>query len=291
MKKIDIQKHNYLLFGLLSVIILAGGYFFGSNSIGVRDAAPVVSAAAPVLTAPVADPHVRGWAWSSNIGWISFDCRDVGACGINYKTALNMTTGAVAAGNEHWAWSSNIGWIDTNPAGGYPEAPNHGLQFNTNDGTVTGWMRAVANGDGWDGWIKVTDAKVATGGYVKNSAGTDGGWMWGADVVGWVKTWTGGTAGMTLPVADCAVAIDPATPITPPQIVSLIWTCNDLTQANSCSIDKGVGTNMPISGNRTVRPTEDTTYTLTCQGFGGPVVKPVNAVVNSGTVRIHETRP
>lgn len=291
MKKIDIQNPSYLLFGLMAGVIFAGSYLFSSDVIGPNDKTPIVSAAAPALVAPAVDPYIRGWAWSSTIGWISFDCRDVGACGINYKTALDLATGSVAAGGEHWAWSSTIGWIDTNPSGGYPEAPNHGLHLNMADGTMTGWMRAIAYGDGWDGWIKVTDAKVSAGGYIKNSAGTDGGWMWGSTNVGWVKTWTGGTNGMISPAADCAVAIDPATPITPPQAASLIWKCNDLTQANSCSIDKGVGSNMSTSGSRNVRPTDNTIYTLTCQGLAGPVVKTMNVPVEGGTVRIIEVKP
>ncbi|AKM77889.1 MAG: hypothetical protein UY31_C0016G0015 [Candidatus Wolfebacteria bacterium GW2011_GWE1_48_7] len=303
MKKIDIRKHTHLLFGFFCGVLLVGVYVAGSMYLGIRSGSSVVSAAIPALTEPSADPFVRGWAWSSNIGWINFDCRDLGTCATSsYSTRLNLATGRVAGGpNEHWAWSSTIGWIDTNPTAGYPEAPNHGLRVDIPTGVISGWMRACAGAanisdvppsctggsvDGWDGWIKVMDAKVTQRGYIKNNAETDGGWMWGGDVIGWVKTWIAGDDGVYFPAADCAFGIDPAS-ITPPQSVTLAWKCNQLVTANTCSIDHGVGTNLPATGNRNANPAEATTYTLTCQGLGGPAIKTVSIAV-SGKVRIIE---
>jgi len=48
--------------------------------------------------------------------------------------------------------------------------------------------------------------------------------------------------------------------------------------ATSCSIDQGIG---PVSGNGTigVSPTADTTYTLTCEGPGGPVTAAAGVTV------------
>lgn len=282
MRRIDIQKHSYWLFGFICGIILVVTYVVAGNRMygGIMSAFAVV----PELTVPVVDPHVRGWAWSSNIGWISFDCRDQGVCGTsNYSSPIDIATGKV----KGYAWSSNIGWISLNPAGPYPEAPAHGVMVNMDTQVLSGWARALAYGGGWDGWIKIHDARVSQGGYVKNVSNTDGGWMWGSDVVGWVKTWMGGNIGISVPSADCAFGIDPIAPITPPQAVTLAWKCNELTKPNSCSIDHSVGGSLPISGNRDARPTESTIYTLTCQGFGGPVVKTVNASV-VGKVQIIE---
>lgn len=286
MKKINFQKHKHLLFGFACGIAIVALYVAGSANFGTRTGSPTASAAIPALTTPAVDAHVRGWAWSSTVGWISFDCRDMGVCGTsNYSSPLDITTGKVSG----YAWASTIGWIKMDPTGPYPEAPAHGLQVDMNTGVLSGWIRATANGGGWDGWIKIHDAKVVRGGYIKNGAETDGGWMWGSDVVGWVKMWMGGNVGTYFPAVDCAFGIDPVTEIIPPQSVTLAWRCNQLTRANSCSIDNSVGTNLPISGNRTARPTEPTTYTLTCQGFGGPVEKTVDVSV-AGKVRIIEVQ-
>lgn len=232
--------------------------------------------------------EVHGYAWSSNIGWISFNCADRGVCAIsNYKTAIDLTTGHVLSGvGEHYAWSPNIGWIDTNPTSGYPEAPNHGLRFDMGSGVATGWIRALSYGNGWDGWIKITDAEVETGGIVRNGVNTAGGWAWGSNVVGWVQF----TNSFIVPHADCDLGADPTT-ITPPQAATLSWSCNALTTANSCAINNGIGTNLPVSGTRKVAPQQGTTYTLTCQGFGGPVVKTAVISLSGGEMRIREDIP
>lgn len=312
MKKIDIRTHKHILFGFVCGLALVGMYAVGSKSLDMYVDSPIVSAAVPTVPVPTADPYLSGWAWSSNIGWISFNCeKDLGDCTPNYKTKFNLETGKVESGPEHFAWASSIGWIDTNPTAGYPATPNHGLEIDPNTGIISGWMRACAGAanmrntpprctggpvDGWDGWIKVTNAKVSQGGIIKNAtaygaygAESTGGWMWGDDVIGWVKTWMGGATGVTFPVADCAFVAAPES-ITPPQTATLAWACNALTTQNSCGIDHGVGSGLPRTGNRTTNPTESTTYTLTCQGSGGPVVKTASVNV-SGTVRIIEVGP
>ena len=99
---------------------------------------------------------LSGWAWSDNIGWISFS-------GPLYNVAVNSGTGEFSG----YAWSDNIGWISFNATdvSGCPSgscAPN----LNMATGIVTGWARACAgtnNGNwtggcrtvGWDGWISL----------------------------------------------------------------------------------------------------------------------------------------
>ena len=256
----------------------------------------VLRAYLPVLRADAFtnDNEVRGYAWSSNIGWISFNCLDRLVCGSgpgksDYRTTVDLSTGAMSG----YAWSSNIGWIDVNPTAGYPAAPSHGMRLDMTTGTMTGWVRALSYGSGWDGWIKITNAKVGTGGYVLNTIDGKGGWAWGGDVVGWVQFHTGAFP-FIVPHADCDFSASPAT-ITLPEKSTLAWSCNSLTTVNSCAIDNGVGTKLPISGSRQAAPSKGTTYTLTCQGFGGPVIKA--AVVSltgetaTGTIRIIETTP
>jgi hypothetical protein len=224
----------------------------------------------------------------------------------NYKVVMD------GAGNlSGYAWSSNIGWVDANPTSGYPDAPAHGLRINMGNGMISGWMRAcggaanmpaACNGgsvDGWDGWIKITDAKVVQGGVIKNDAETEGGWAWGGDVVGWVQFYNTATDnGVIAPHVDCDLTANPSA-IVLPESSTLTWSCNSYATVNGCSIDST--NNLPTSGNRTVSPSVNATYTLSCRGLGGPSVKTAEVRVgsqetgttSSGTlkVRIKETNP
>lgn len=60
--------------------------------------------------------NVWGYAWSDNVGWISFNCNDrssVNQCATsNYGITINTTTDpGLMTG---YAWSDNIGWISFN---------------------------------------------------------------------------------------------------------------------------------------------------------------------------------
>jgi hypothetical protein len=52
----------------------------------------------------------------------------------------------------------------------------------SNTGLVTGWLRALSTGGGWDGWISLRDSGY---GVEQDAAGLTG-WAWGSDVVGWL---------------------------------------------------------------------------------------------------------
>ncbi|MBI2025587.1 hypothetical protein HYT04_02265 [Candidatus Kaiserbacteria bacterium] len=76
-------------------------------------------------------------------------------------------------------------------------------------------------------------------------------------------------------VPQCTFAPNPGSIILP-ETATLFWSCQF---ANSCSIDQGIGSVDPVSGNREVQPQETTLYTLTCQGTDGERSYP-------GTVRV-----
>ncbi|MDO8664033.1 MAG: hypothetical protein Q7K44_00555 [Candidatus Liptonbacteria bacterium] len=91
----------------------------------------------------------------------------------------------------------------------------------------------------------------------------------------WTTTYTlscsgpgGSTSGQTTLTVNqppsCVFSAAPST-IVPPQSSSLSWNCG---LADSCSIDKGIGS-VGASGSRTVKPSQSTTYTLSCDGNGG----------------------
>lgn len=154
----------------------------------------------------------HGWGWSSNIGWVSMNCQEAGACAQSgYKVEMNPVNGRLSG----YAWSSNIGWIRFDPAGPYPEDPQAQATVNTGTGAVTGWARACSvfisncsgtlksEGErgGWDGWIKMsgfnypspyfTDTNgdgFADGGITyKSSNASLIGNAWGSLVVGWLN--------------------------------------------------------------------------------------------------------
>ncbi|OHA44126.1 MAG: hypothetical protein A3G04_02060 [Candidatus Taylorbacteria bacterium RIFCSPLOWO2_12_FULL_44_9] len=140
---------------------------------------------------------VTGWAWSSNIGWISFDSTTSGGpYGVTVDDSGNF---------GGYAWSSNIGWISFNP-NDLTSAPSclgaTPANVVTLTGRVEGWIRAYAaigRTDGWDGCIELSGTNHLTG----NTSGSQGvtyveetiggvlkgvlkGYAWGGPVVGWL---------------------------------------------------------------------------------------------------------
>jgi hypothetical protein len=148
----------------------------------------------PTLTpTPLPSPSpsfspLTGWAWSSNIGWISFNSSNTGG-GATYGVQVDLNTGRMSG----YAWSSNIGWIQF---GGLNHTPvNSGnAMVNLTSGAVTGWARAcggtvsstdvknnnqnsptmpgdcstisgnmTSRPDGWDGWIELSGTNHQTG--------------------------------------------------------------------------------------------------------------------------------
>lgn len=152
-------------------------------------------------SAQTTSTSIVGWAWSSNIGWISFSSTNSTSDGGDYGITMD--------GNGVWsgyAWSDNIGWIKMNPDGPYPETPNSGVKL---DGTnLKGWARACGvfqSGclaptktilgtelGGWDGWIKMSGkwgngANDSYGVSKLNDSDQFEGYAWGSDVIGWVN--------------------------------------------------------------------------------------------------------
>jgi hypothetical protein len=126
--------------------------------------------------------NVSGWAWSENIGWISFNCTNQGTCGTgNY--GVNINSDGTFSG---YAWSEHIGWIHFAPAGPYPTLPNYSTKVDTTgSGEVSGWARALNYGDGWDGWIKLKGSNYGV--YINTENGEFSSWAWSDMVIGWIS--------------------------------------------------------------------------------------------------------
>jgi len=55
---------------------------------------------------------LSGWAWNDTIGWISFDCEDIDACGVSdYGVSIEPVGDGENSFFKGWAWSEIIGWI------------------------------------------------------------------------------------------------------------------------------------------------------------------------------------
>ncbi len=130
--------------------------------------------------------NVYGFAWSGNIGWISFNNTSGGGA-INYGVNMDVSTGDFSG----YAWSENTGWVSFNRSdtGNPPAAPFNGgsgpiAQLNWGAGTVTGWARVLSLANGADGgWIKMAGQTY----QIRLSGDEFMGFAWGEDSIGWIS--------------------------------------------------------------------------------------------------------
>lgn len=174
------------VFIVISTILVSGFVYFSDNNF---NSIPTSLAGA--------GHNLSGYAWSENIGWISFN-NTTGGGAVNYGVNIDMITGDLSG----YAWSENIGWIMFNPTVPLSFVPNNSAKLDITTNQITGWARACAgtvNGDcistsrtdGWDGWIKMsgTASNGSSYGVTRSSGANCGlsGYAWGSDVVGWIS--------------------------------------------------------------------------------------------------------
>jgi len=168
-----------------------------------------------------ATENILGWAWSENIGWISFndlncdvdgdgtyndgglnDCPNDDSAVIPYGVNVDSATGNFSG----YAWSSSIGWVRFQQSA-VPEVPPDNFAFSANcddpttcdeigdnctacynstDNNVYGWAKILALGD--DGWLKM-NGTWSDGVNLSNNDFS--GWAWNDDnnntSIGWVS--------------------------------------------------------------------------------------------------------
>lgn len=195
-------------------------------SVGLNSANAQIGGGVPTFT------KLYGAAWSSNIGWISFNSCEVdlseGAedCppGVSYSVQVNNGTGLMTGA----AWSPNVGWLQFGglsvfPEGGGTEAANAKIVLSqgASFGKVEGWARFLAGiddpADGWDGWVSMSGTNYPSpqsngnGGVTYNSElGKLLGVAWGGPVVGWI--YFGDTTGVWEIVPDVWYGLPDAVP-------------------------------------------------------------------------------
>jgi hypothetical protein len=205
--------------------------------------------------------NVTGYAWSSNIGWISFSGK--AADGSSYGVEINPQ-GEFSG----YAWSSNIGWISFNQANltGCPIAPCIAKVEQTNGiRKVTGWAKVLSI----NSWISFS-SKAADGssyGVEINPQGEFSGYAWENSNVGWISfrgvSADGSTYGVStkpLPVS-CYFYAQPAS-VPEFSKTTLYWDCQNV---KSCSID---GMAMSAKGSKEITLKKGSAlYTLSCAGL------------------------
>ncbi|XOB41131.1 MAG: PKD domain-containing protein [Candidatus Nealsonbacteria bacterium] len=132
------------------------------------------------------DDNVSGWAWSENIGWISFN-NTSGGGGIIYGVNIDSSTGVFSG----YAWSENIGWIsfERSDTGAPPAPPYDGsedfiakLDLQSNE--ASGWAKALDA----DAWIKLRDTSYGVFRDTSISPTNEfKDWAWSDTVIGWIS--------------------------------------------------------------------------------------------------------
>lgn len=225
--------------------------------------------------------NMAGYAWSSNVGWISFNCTNTGTCGsVNYgvhKVADGRLCGNDTCSVPGYAWSSNVGWIQFgNLLSGFPVGTGtYAQDAQIVGGTVRGWARALSYGGGWDGWISLSGSS-----YGVSFSGTSfTGYAWGGDVLGWISFDAAGADAVKIAAdANLDVQVSGSTivgngAVTYGATPNFIWTLTNIL--GSCAVTKTAGGspfNTPITGKTTSgSQTEDAltvsglhTYSIDC---------------------------
>lgn len=170
-------KHYHKTVILVSLLILGAVFYFSDRN-------------PEVLKAGTGD-NVSGWAWSSNIGWVSFNCTNDNSCAqSNYGVNMDRSTGLFSG----YAWSPNIGWISFNSPGvsggelaGCPTAPCEarvsGGLIGSFPKNVTGWAKVLSS----NSWMSLRGTNY---GVQLESSGDFSGWSWEDMNIGWMS-WSG----------------------------------------------------------------------------------------------------
>lgn len=249
---------------------------------------------------------LKGWAWSDNIGWISFSCANTNSCrSVDYRVMV-----AENGDMSGYAWSENIGWVSFNQ-NDLGSCPSGTCKAKLNGNNLNGWAKAIsADYFGWDGFIDLGQSNISYGVTYNSGTKKFNGYAWGSDVVGWTNF--GGFNGVDGVGVDDESLLENSTNVTLdafPTAVSiggrtkLFWLNENV---NTCNASGGPwsGTwngNSALNGSKeNVGPIlSDTTYTIKCSNVLGEesedsvlvtVIPPDFSLQKSGNVEINGVR-
>jgi len=121
--------------------------------------------------------NVFGYAWSENIGWISFNNTSGGG---TTDYGVDIDENGLVSG---YVWSEYIGWVSFNQSelSGCPSG-TCSAQIELGTGNLLGWAKALTISDGW---IKLqgSDYGVNLNSETKEFEG----WAWGSETIGWIS--------------------------------------------------------------------------------------------------------
>jgi uncharacterized protein (TIGR02145 family) len=192
-----------------SVYRNAGNKAYGLSVRCIKDDTPTITNDIVLIVRIDIDANVFGFAWSENIGWISFnsdncDSNDDGftdtgnfaQCSIglpisDYGVSIDLTTGNL----NRYAWNEKIGWIsfnENNPPDGYgfnSNCPNTcdssndcTACYDSTSGNVHGWAKILSYSNSWIKFDHGQPGEV----YI-DASGDWHGWAWNDDVIGWIS--------------------------------------------------------------------------------------------------------
>ena len=187
------MKRTLFFVGVLALVLVSASAL-GNKLSGGNSGTKVAEAQS------VWPKELTGWAWSDNIGWISFNCSNTNSCATsNYKVSMldSVTTNHYLSG---YAWSDSVGWISFNSNEVFPcpdgcNAPS----ISVTSGQVIGSAWAMSGNKNapegeWNGYIEMSAYPShpspmggGDGGVTYNPAtGAFTGYAFGS-VLGWVN--------------------------------------------------------------------------------------------------------
>ncbi|HEU5114565.1 MAG TPA: hypothetical protein VFT82_02245 [Candidatus Paceibacterota bacterium] len=255
---------------------------FASTFLGLL--AALAAYAMPSIASAGTEHNLTGYAWSSNIGWISLNCTNDNTCAAS-DYGVNRNADGTLTG---YAWSSAIGWIQFGGLSGFPTGSGtSAVNAQMSGSNVIGWVKAIAaDGQGWDGWISLSGTNYS----VTLSSLSFAGYAWGGTNVGWISFSCSndnscGTSNYgvvlngdaTLDVQSGGSSIVNQSAVPYGTIPTFIWTLTNLPSGTSCTVSKTStgGTSfttvsgITTSGNTTGNALTNATYTYQIQCVNG----------------------
>jgi hypothetical protein len=130
--------------------------------------------------------NFSGYAWSSNVGWVSFNRKTCNGGADNGKGCIQASDCDGSVPCE----LTGPGAAGVPPGPPYDGSEDFIANYNSGTGAVTGWAKTLSLGD--DGWIKLSDASWSNGVTINGTSKEFKGWAWnGNDVantgIGWIS--------------------------------------------------------------------------------------------------------